>query len=161
MTIEVSTTDKHHQHAAPCGAVAGSATGSSSRRRVSASASHGDSETKTWSRRTDGAGGPTTGSVPIRPVGVSCRSRRNNCPLAGIPGGRAAGPACPGDRRTARPTLRVAPPRADTAGARSCRSLRRQPPQPAGRAQQTTGIVGYVAVTRRERATTVVSRRPH
>jgi hypothetical protein len=45
-----------------CGVVAGSATSSSNRRWLIASPSQGDSERKSWSRWTEGACAPTTGT---------------------------------------------------------------------------------------------------
>jgi len=60
--------------------VRGSAWSNSSRRRLMAVASHGDSVTKLCNRCTAAACAPTPGSVPTRAVKVLLRSRGNKSP---------------------------------------------------------------------------------
>src|ERR1700751_3085284 len=64
----------------PCGAVAGSARSSSSRREFTWSASQRDSERKNCSRCTAGCCAPVTGSAPASAVSVLFRSRGASSP---------------------------------------------------------------------------------
>src|SRR6185312_11656130 len=64
----------------PCGAVAGSAVTSSSRREFTWSASHRDSDRKNCSRCTAGCCAPVTGSAPASAVSVLFRSRGASSP---------------------------------------------------------------------------------
>src|SRR6266516_4616865 len=64
----------------PCGAVAGSASSNSSRRPLTRSGSHRDSERKNCSRCTAGCCAPVTGSAPASAVSVLFRSRGASSP---------------------------------------------------------------------------------
>ena len=64
----------------PCGAVAGSARSSPSRRSLTRSGSHTDSDKKNCSRCTAGSFDPVTGSAPARAVSVLFRSRGASSP---------------------------------------------------------------------------------
>jgi hypothetical protein len=64
----------------PCGAVAGSLTSSSSRRALTRSGSHRDSDKKNCSRCTTGCCAPVTGSAPASAVSVLLRSRWASSP---------------------------------------------------------------------------------
>ena len=64
----------------PCGAVAGSARSSSSRRAFTAPGSHTDSDKKNCSRCTAGSFDPVTGSAPARAVSVLLHSRGASSP---------------------------------------------------------------------------------
>src|SRR6266478_3363036 len=64
----------------PCGAVAGSASSSSSRRALTFSASHRDSDRKNCSRCTAACCAPATGSAPASAVSVLFRSRGASSP---------------------------------------------------------------------------------
>ena len=64
----------------PCGAVAGSASSSSSLRALTRSGSHRDSERKNCSRCTAGCCAPVTGPAPASAVSVLFRSRGASSP---------------------------------------------------------------------------------
>ncbi len=90
----------------PCGAVAGSASSSASRRAFTAPGSHRDSERKNCSRSTAGCCAPVTGSAPASAVSVLFRSRG-----ASSPARYSRNPAAAPASRTGHRTVPHTPPK--------------------------------------------------